>query len=399
MSSGTASLRVDLDSIFYAQGSIELQNAFDLTYAQAITFYAKASSAMTIDQIGFGNADLSIRNFSPYTSEIDSVQLTTDWVQYTIPIPRSSVLTAFDQGVFYYFTRPGTGSFWLDNIELSNSIDLFNGGHQLPQPSIRSISKTVVVNDLISVDGLSVDYPGAGPRLPNNQPVGVTVVAGEAYFAFTSSDPTVVATPDGGDLVALAPGSAVITASIPNLLGGAPVTGSLTLNVVAEPSQPAPAPTATSGVALLSNVFSEHPVSTWYVPNGDKARLSSVSSTTIGGVPTEHYHDFEFAQVAFSNPSTLDVSAYPFFHMDVWVQTSIYLTVMLEDFGADGQEFTADDSTITYANVLIPAQTWFSIDQALSAAPANLRHMALMTIYTANGTGASLYVENVYFHP
>ena len=61
----------------------------NLTEYDALTFWAKATQAGTVDAFGFGQDFFEDK----YAVTLPSVQLTTNWRKYVIPIPDASVLT------------------------------------------------------------------------------------------------------------------------------------------------------------------------------------------------------------------------------------------------------------------------------------------------------------------
>ena len=85
----------------YAGGSYFTTVGRDLTGYDALTFWAKASKAATLDVVGFGN-DFGE---SKYLATLNGVKVNTNWQKFTIPIPDPSKLTQ-EKGMFFYSEAP-----------------------------------------------------------------------------------------------------------------------------------------------------------------------------------------------------------------------------------------------------------------------------------------------------
>jgi len=105
----------------------------DLSGFDALTFWAKATQAVTIGEIGFGE------DFGEniYVTTRTNIDLTTNWVKYVVPIPDSSKLIQ-ERGLLRY-SAGGIGpvgnevgyTFWLDEVKFEKL-----GTVAQPQPVI-----------------------------------------------------------------------------------------------------------------------------------------------------------------------------------------------------------------------------------------------------------------------
>jgi hypothetical protein len=98
----------------YAGGSYFTSVGRDLSGYDALTFWARASKAATIDVVGFGN-DFGESNSRPPAGRT----VNTNWQKYIIPIPDPSKLTQ-ERGMFFYSEGPEDGlgyTFWIDEVK------------------------------------------------------------------------------------------------------------------------------------------------------------------------------------------------------------------------------------------------------------------------------------------
>src|SRR5262249_8947350 len=111
--SGSASLRLSVPATGYTGAAIRGAAPHDLVPYTALTFWAKASDARTLDVVGLGNA----ASDTTYLAEWHGVALDTAWTKYTLPIPLPAPLTAVS-GVFHFAESADEGPYhiWLDDI-------------------------------------------------------------------------------------------------------------------------------------------------------------------------------------------------------------------------------------------------------------------------------------------
>jgi hypothetical protein len=222
---GSASLRIIVPSTDYTGGALVISPGADASSFNAVTFWAKADSAKTLNVAGYGN-DSTPETFLN-TELAGALPLTTSWTQYTIPIPEPSVLTT-QVGLFHFAEGSDEGGYtlWLDEIRY---VSLPPGTFTNPRPSIAPATEALAIGATFTIAGVSMVYA------VNGTDVTLSPMA-TAFLNYTSSDPA-VATVDGlGVVTGVADGNATITGD----LGGSPAVGTVTVNVGAgcEPAGP-----------------------------------------------------------------------------------------------------------------------------------------------------------------
>ncbi|MDH4035796.1 MAG: hypothetical protein OEV80_18545, partial [candidate division Zixibacteria bacterium] len=369
----------------YAGGAFTTSIAFDLTKYNALTFWAKASTAATLDIAGIGNDNTGT---SEYTVDVNDLALTTTWQKYIIPFPLAEKLDN-EQGLFYFAEGPENGSgyqIWMDEIIFEDLATITN-----PRPALNSQTVDVESGDTIFVDYGTATFDVDGTDLD------VSFMPG--YFSFLSSDELVVSVGVDGTITAVGIGTATITAT----LGATAATGTITVNVNAPPDEPAtsaPTPTVDAGsvISLFSDAYTDVTVDTWSAP-WDQA---DVEDFMIGPDATKKYTNLVFAGIEFTS-TTVDVSAMTHFHMDVWTPDNTnapsVFKVKLVDFGANGVWSGGDDveHEITLNESTMNTGSWVSIDLALTDF-TNLttkEHLAQLLI---SGDPNTVYVDNIYFY-
>ncbi len=383
--SGTASLRITVPPVndpsgFFAGGAFTTNRVRDLSGYNALTFWAKASRAVTLDVAGIGNDNTGT---SRYTAQRNSIALTTAWQQYTIAIPLPSRLTR-EGGLFFFAEGPEAGqgcTMWIDELHYTLSTGISN-----PRPSFPPTTLTLDVGSVLNLQGTRVIY--------NVDGVDQTIDASPRYFDFTSSDTTVAKVID--ELVqVVGVGTTTITAS----LGGVPAFGTVGLTTTPSPNAAAPTPTTPSAdvISLFSNAYTNVPVDKWSA-DWD---VADVSDVLVKGNAAKKYSNLSFAGIEFIT-HTVDATAMTHFHLDLWAGEGQFVRVKLVDFGPDGVFAGGDDKEheLTFTAVSTPAFTtgsWVSLDLPLSTFTGltTKGHLAQLII---SGNTPTLYVDNVYFH-
>ena len=374
--SGTSSLKVVVPSAGYTGGAMKQDVPVNVTAYNAVTFYAKASLAKTLNVSGLGNNGSS----SVYQAEYQNVALTTNWVKYIIPIPDPSKLTAID-GLFHFAEGSDEGAYtiWFDDIKYENLVGVIG----TPAPSFATETITKTVGELFTPNGTTAVFPLISGS--------VTIICAPVYFNFTSSNTSVASIDAMSQGTAKAPGSADITGTLKAVASA----GKLTVNVVAagEPTVAAPIPTrlAADVINLFSNVYNEVPVDTWSAV-WDQADLEDIK---IAGDSTKKYTKLLYAGIEFTS-QPIDASAMGFLHMDIWTPNSSLFKIKLVDFGNDGVYSGGDDteSELTYTPGL---SQWVSYDIPLSSfvGLGSTKHLAQMIL---SGSTSTVYVDNVFFY-
>ena len=411
---GEASMRFDVPNAFDPGTTLGFAGAIfpdyggrDLTGYDALTFWAKASRAETISQIGFGN-DFGESPYRETTSKYlvtkENLRISTAWTKYIIPIPDPSKLIN-ETGMFWYAEGPdenGDGyTFWIDELKFEKL-----GTVAQPQPAIFNGQDV----NLIALQGLDTPISGTTQtfNLANGQ--NETVFAAPAYFDFNSTDETVATVTENGTVRALGEGVTQITASI----AGVVAQGSLNLSVQEFEFAPTPpARDAADVISIFSNAYTDVPVDFY---NG----FFEPFQTTLGGLiqlgdeDLLSYTEFNFVATGFSNP-TVDASQMDFLHVDIRIDESIdggdFIRIELVDFGGNMSfDGGGDDSggSITIPTSGLSSGTWISLDLPLNnfTGPAagglfnglTNRNNLAQVVFASDATISALLVDNIYFY-
>lgn len=389
---GSASLRVTIPAPGdptggYAGGAFVASAPRDLTDYDALTFYARASVAATLNVAGIGNDNTGN---SLYTAERNAIPLTTAWTKVVIPIPLASRLTA-EQGLFFFAegAEGATGyTLWLDDIRYETLGTITN-----PRPTLAAATITTEVGATQNMTGLGVTFAVAG--------ADIAVSAFPAYFNWTSSNTAVATVNAAGRVTAVSAGSANITAS----LGTTAATGAVSLVTVAPPATAAPTPTYAAGdvISLFSNPYTNVAVNTWSA-DWDQADVADV---TIGGNATKRYTNLTFAGIEFTG-APINATTMTHFRMDIWTPDAAAapsaFKVKLVDFGANGAFGGGDDveHELTFNATSTPALasgSWITLDIPFTQFTGlTTRAKLAQLIIVGDGSINTVYVDNVLLH-
>jgi hypothetical protein len=381
---GSASLKITVPapgdpSGGYAGGAFTTTRTRELSAYNALTFWAKASTAATLDVAGLGNDNTGTSKFEARWS---AIPITTDWKKYVVPIPLPRKLTS-EGGLFFFAEGAENGlanTLWFDEVRFENVATISD-----PRPAMTGRFVNAFVGATVAPQGTRVtfDVDGTDERIEHSP----------GYFTFASSADSVARISNGSILV-VGPGSATITARLDTIVA----TGVVIVNASAPPPTPAPTPSfpAFEVISLFSNAYVNVPVNTWSAP-WDQADVSDIK---ISGNDTKVYTSLVYAGIEFTTP-TIDASAMTHFHLDVWVPTGATFRVKLVDFGANAVYGGGDDSEyeLTFDPGTTPAinsGTWSNLDIPLAdfTGLANRGHVAQLIL-----SGASTaFVDNVLFH-
>lgn len=389
-----ASMRFEVPDIndprgAYAGGVFFTSTGRDLSGYDALTFWAKASQAATIDVLGFGNDFGESR----YQVSLSGVGVNTNWKKYVIPIPDPSKLKT-ERGMFFYSEGPENDrgyTFWIDEVKFEKlgtvahpTFSILNGENQV-ETSFVGVTKTI--------GGLA-----ASLNLPTgvNQQMNIT----PTYFEFISSDPA-IATVSSTGLVSVVggPGSATITATV----AGVPAQGSLRIQSVGN-FQPAPNPTrpASRVISIFSDAYPNVPVN-YYNGYWQPWQTTVSNDFAVSGNNVLNYTIFNFVGIEFSSP-TVNANAMTHLHMDVFIPGPVVpgreLRVIVVDFGPNGTFQGGDDTrhSTTFTPPTLASGRWISIDIPFSSMTGLTRRANLAQIILEGGDGGSIYVDNIYFY-
>jgi hypothetical protein len=387
---GSGCLRVTVPNAGagYAGGAFTTARARDLSGYNALTLWAKASRAVTLDVAGLGNDNTGRSKFEARRS---AVPVTTTWSKIVIPIPDPSKLTA-EGGLFFFAAAPQAGTgyvVWFDDVRFEKLDTVTN-----PRPAMTAQVLNSFVGATVPISGTKVTFDVAG---------GGTVVVDHmpGYFDYESSD-SAVAVPGGGVIRIVGPGTAAVTAHLDTTL----VAGAVSLN--AGPFTPGLAPTPTRPAAdvisLFSNAYANVPVDKWSA-DWDVANVADLS---IFGDDMKLYTSLVYAGIEFTT-HPIDASSMTHFHLDVYAPAGTTFKVKLVDFGANGTfggtgENRDSERELTFNAASTPPfvnGSWVGLDIPLSdfmngtTGLVSRTHLAQLVISGDTGT---VYVDNVYFH-
>ncbi len=396
--SGGSSIRFDIPSKSsgFAGGVVLADQPQDLSGANALVFWAKATRDVTFDFLGFG------LNFDPYPTvyqtTISDLPLTTEWTRHLVPVPDPARLTA-ERGVFWYQEIETLGYIaWLDDVKF----DRVDPALIALQPSIASYNALVGLGGRATVDAsLSYsDFDGT-VRAVNSAALADSGPA-PAFFSYRSSNPDVAAVDSRGTITGVLAGSAVVTAS----LAGQDVPGSVTVDVRSvvptAPEVAAPIPTVAAGnvISLYNsrNTYVNRPVASWGTSWSNDGLGPFLTTPTVAGTVVKKYTSMQYVGVDFSG-ARIDASAMTTLHVDVWTPNASQFGVKL--VGWDGGVQGAEAQVIFTSRTIKPF-SWVSLEIPLSRfAGVNLASLGLLLWLdnqpnpTEKGT---FFIDNVYFH-
>ncbi len=404
--SGSSSMRFDVPNVGDSRGAYagaifrDDNGGRDLSGYDALTFYAKATKAASINDIGFGQDFFG----NKYQVSSQGLQLTTNWVKYIIPIPDASKLSQ-EKGMFWYAEGPEDNAgytFWVDELKYEKlgtiaqpSPKMFNGEDRV---------ETSFTGGKIQITGLTQTF-----NLANG--LNQTVSAAGHYFKFNTTHSNVATVTRSGlvNIIGASPKDQTTGEPIPTVitatLNGVEVAGSLTINSLGDFTQ-APMPTANASdvVSIFSDAYTNQPVEYY---NGYWAPWQTTlgqNDITINGDNIIKYTELNFVGIQFTQP-TIDISQMTHFHIDMQVVKDLnpgdFVTVKLQDIGSDDTFGTGDDSAgeIQYTAPTLKTGEWISIDVPLSSfsglsGKANLAQV----VFVSDATVTDLLVDNIYFH-
>jgi hypothetical protein len=394
---GEASMRFDVPNFGDPQGAFAGaifpdNGGRDLSGYDALTFWAKATKAATINEIGFGN-DFGENKFLVTKTNL---RISTGWNKYVIPIPDPSRLIA-EKGMFWYSEGPEDGdgyTFWIDELKFEKL-----GTVAQPQPAIFNGEDLVAQ----SFQDIESTIPRAGLTQTFNLASGInqTVVAAPSYFTFDSSDPEVARVNELGVITNAKVGSATITAT----LAGVRAKGSLTLEV-GGPFEFAPVPPQRNPEDVVS-VFSDAYASAaieyfngFFTPDGQTTLGGNID---INGDNIIVYSDLNF--VALKTLNTVNASAMTHYHVDLRVEDAQlepgdFIRVLLLDAGPDGSVGTADDTeaSVEFRSPVLVAGEWVSLDIPLTDFAGLNRSNLSLFFLVSDSTVSEVLVDNMYFY-
>lgn len=392
---GTASMRFDVPAFGngFVGATFNTTVVRDLSGFDALTFYAKASQAADINDIGFGIEGQTGNKFQVTTKNL---KISTRWEKYTIPIPDPSKL--FNQTGLFWLAEgasfegdEGGYTLWFDEIKFEKT-----GTLGQPRPSIlngENVEQPGFVNINQTLTGLTQTV-----NLENGD--NITVIASPSYFDFSSSNPAVAQINELGDITITNLGETTITAALSNV----EASGSLVLNVENE-FLFAPTPPARNSedvIAVFSDAYTNVPVDYYngfFTPDGQ---------TTQGGAPPLdfngdqiiNYTDLNFVGIGtFLNVAPIDASSMTTLHLDIKVNEEInsgdFIRVQLINAVGNNES----SGTITLNASDLRQDEWVSFDFPLSdfTGLADRSQIGLL-FFVSDSTISDIFVDNIYYY-
>ncbi|MFC4740812.1 glycosyl hydrolase family 16 [Flavobacterium ponti] len=403
---GSASMRFDVPNADdpegnYAGAIFRIDGAGrDLSGYDALTFWAKSSQGVSIDEIGFGEDFIE----NKYIATITNVSIGTNWTKYVIPIPDASKLVQ-ERGMLRYAAgTQGTGglgyTFWIDELRFEKL-----GTIAHPMPKILDgvdVNETTFIGSTSTINGLTETFNlGNG----SNQ----TVIVAPSYYTFISSNPGVASVNELG-LVNIVGSSPLdsnmnpIPTTITATLGGILAEGSLTYVSLGNfTSAPVPTRDPANVLSIFSNAYTNVPVEYYNGYWGGSTTLGQ-DDIHINGDDIIKYSQLNYVGIQFAQP-TLNATQMTHFHIDLQVQNANGLgntiNIKLADFGANGVFGGGDDSEfeLPITNANLPSGDWVSLDIPFSSFTGltSRAHLAQVVLVSASGI-TDILVDNIYFY-
>lgn len=391
-----ASIRIDVPNASDPEGNFagaifRIDGAGrNLTEFDALTFWAKASQGVIIDQMGFG-VDFEQNKFQVTRSNIT---LGTNWTKYIIPIPDPSKLIQ-ERGMLWYSTgTQNTGgfgyTFWIDEIKFEKL-----GTIAQPQPAIlngATVSQQAFVNVPIQLTGLTQTFNTATGE-------NITVAATPAYFDFSSTDIEVARVNQSGLVSVVGTGEATITATLANVAA----KGALQLNVTGTfdfapvPPQRNPADV----ISIFSDAYNNVPVDFYngFFFDGFQTTEGGAPPLDINGDMVINYTKLNFVGIGtFRDVAPVDITGMTHLHVDIKVNEAVnpgdFITIQLINSVANNE---TSGSVRFNADTFIQDQ-WVSLDIPISSFNLANRTQIGLLFFISDATISDIFVDNIYYY-
>jgi len=391
-----ASIRIDVPNASdpegnYAGAILRVDGAGrNLTSYDALTFWAKASQGVSIDQFGFGQDFLE----NKYQVTLNGVSVGTSWSKITIPIPDPSKLVN-ERGMMWYAAgTQGTGGsgyiLWIDEIKFENT-----GTVAQPRPEIlngQNLEEQTFIGSERTIGGLQETF-----NIGNGQ--DVTVVPAPAYYDFSSSNVFTATVNELGEVAVLGSGIATITAELAGLVA----EGSLTLESLGE-FEAAPTPTRSQEnvISVFSDAYNNVPVDYYngFFNADDQTTQGGAPPINIGGNEVINYTDLNFVGVGtFLNVAPINATEMTHFHVDINVQEELdpgdFIRIQL--INSVGNNETSGSVTLDASDLV--SNGWGSYDIPLGEFTGlGSRSQLGLIFFISDSTVSNIYVDNIYYY-
>ncbi|WP_222983418.1 glycosyl hydrolase family 16 [Flagellimonas meishanensis] len=389
---GEASMRFDVPAFgnSFVGATFNTTARRDLSSFDALTFYAKASQAADINEIGFGVDGETANKFRVAARNL---AVSTRWEKYVIPIPDATRLVS-ETGLLWlaegasFEGDEGGYVLWLDEVKFEKL-----GTVAQPRPAIfggEELQEQTFIGSTITVTGLTQTF-----NLGNG--VNQTIDVAPSYYSFESSDNGVATVNELGQVNVIGAGTATISA----IIAGVRAEGSLEVTSIGD-FQAAPTPTRPS--ENVKSIFSDTYVSETesnFNP-GFGGSTTEFSFNTLNNNTILNYSNNNFSGIIFGN--TVDASGLTFLHVDVYVdQAGTEFEIQIRDIGANGEINTdvntglpiGDDRDRRFTFTGLTAGQWTSFDIPLDGDIASQKNNLGALILVG---GPNFILDNIYFY-
>ncbi|MCY1023440.1 Ig-like domain-containing protein [Pyxidicoccus sp. MSG2] len=407
----------------YSGGAWVTTTPRDLSAYNALTFWAKASKAETLNVSGFGN-DAGSGVGTGYPTERAAIALTTTWQKFTIPVANPARFKNV-AGLFHIADAPDGYTLYLADVLYEHL-----GAEALVKGTASIANGTAATAVSLATAGTFTVDQGQNQAVftipgDSGSPVTLKPVA-NAFFDFSSSNTAVATVNDSGVITGVSAGGPVTVSAT---LGGAEVTGSYAVSVtgiLGEPTTLPPVPGLAPGAAVYSLYSSvtggytgtasdkSAKVDTWRTdwsagtggtPFAITVGANSAAPRKYAFTSGANYIGIEFIGAAGVNQIDAAGLGLTTLRVDVWTpDNASNFQVKLVDFGANGAYGGGDDTegvaTMT-ATSTPPLATgaWLTYELSLASdfqGLAGLHHLSQMLLIAPNG--GTMFVDNIYFH-
>ncbi|MCC6762921.1 MAG: T9SS type A sorting domain-containing protein [Chitinophagaceae bacterium] len=370
-SAGTKSLKIEVPAGGYTGGAMMSAANTNLSTYNAVTFWVKASKAVTLNVSGLGNNGSS----AAYQTELQNVAVTTAWVKVIIPIPDPAKLTATN-GLFHFAEGSDEGAYtlWIDDIMYEN----LSGVIGTPTAVMDNQNITKAVGGTFTATGVRATFP------VNSVNKQLTLTA--AYLSYTSNPTGRITFDATGTCTAATVGAATVTAT----LQGVAVTGSISVTVSGAASEPTTAadtpPARSSGdvISVYSHAYTNVTGINWN-PNWSQSTI--VSEVQVAGNATRKYANLNYQGFEFT--PALNVSGMSKLHFDIWSPDCTQF-----------QFFLISPGPVEVATTVVPTLSgWKSVDVDLSGfSPVVLSNVFQFKIVGTPFGTSTVWLDNIYFY-
>ncbi len=391
--SGTSAIRFDVPSFGngFLGATFNTTANRDLSGFDALTFYAKASQAATIDAVGFG---ISGPTNNKFLVTGNNIGVSTRWEKYVVPIPDPSKLTN-ETGLFFlgegasFEGDEGGYVLWFDEVKFEKlgtiaqpTPAIFNG-RDLVQQTFNGAN--ILINDLTQTFNLASG-------------VNQTVSAAPSYFTFTSSNTDVAQVNELGEISVVGSGTAMITASIAGVKANGSLAVTSTGDIVSAPTPQFP---ESEVISLFSNQYTDVPVDTFRADFGN----TEISEITVNGDDFKFYSNLNFVGIQFQNP-TIDATEKGSLFLDIYTNDTATgnFQIQVRDRGTNGQLDTdiftgqpTEDDAETRLNLTpaqLPAGQWITVEVPLTGSLTNQKNNLAQIVFVGD---IDFLLDNVYF--